>query len=144
MRRVYFSHPLPMHRTKTEEDATRILSRQWKGCEVINPFTCKKSELESLRRSCEIMAGLAIDGKYPFIVWNDLNVARDAGTEIFTLNYGGEDCLVPSLLEGLQEDFEKLSYEDTQKLYRSILGSGAKSMISSLFLGKFGRKRTLF
>lgn len=54
--------------------------------EIINPSDYGlKSDLKSVIRSSDVVVGMAIENRYTFLVWNELNEAEKHGAEIYTI-----------------------------------------------------------
>ncbi|MHC1604646.1 MAG: hypothetical protein ACXQTP_01560 [Candidatus Methanofastidiosia archaeon] len=147
MKYAYFSHPALSYHTHTEEASIRLIKEELKLKKVINPFDYKgrqKKELRGLLEKADVVVGLSVFEKYPFIVWNDMDYALSLKKKIFTINLPTIKTETLKLEKGFVEDYPKLSPKETEKVYKYILKEETKGAISSLFFGKLGRCKRIF
>ncbi|HPR41667.1 MAG TPA: hypothetical protein PK718_03855 [Candidatus Methanofastidiosa archaeon] len=140
---AYFSHPYLTYHTDTEDIAIRILKKHLEVGNVINPYDFKgrnKEKLGEMLQGSDVVVGMSLFGKYPYIVWKDMEYGSSIGKKVYTLNFPTERTEPMELGTGFFEGYERLSVEETDQLYSDIMKEESKGIISRLFLGKLGKK----
>jgi len=143
MLKAYFSHPSLTYHTNTEELAIRIVKKRLGIDKIINPYDFKgrkKEKLGEMLLESDIVIGMSLYEKYPYIVWNDMEYGISSEKEVYTLNVPIERSDPMELGKGFFDEYVKLSLEETDKLYSNILKEERKGIMSRLFLGKLGKK----
>jgi len=143
---AYFSHPSLSYHTNTEKMAIRIMKKELSVDKVINPYDFKgrkKEKLNQMLKESDMVIGMSVYEKYPYIVWNDMEYGISLDKEVHTINFPSDRTGPMVLDEGMKDEYERLSLEDTDKLYSDIMKEDSKGLLSRLFLGKLG-KRTVF
>lgn len=146
MATIYFSHPSLSYHTDTEEKAIIIMKRDLGAKKIINPYDYKRKDKEKLGqmlKDSDMVVGMSVYGSYPYIVWNDLEYGISLEKRIFTLDFPVDRASPFKLAEGVDVKYKKLSPEETDSLYKDIMKEDSKGIISTLFLGKLG-KRSVF
>ncbi|MBN1785985.1 MAG: hypothetical protein JW825_03195 [Candidatus Methanofastidiosa archaeon] len=135
-----------MYHTETEEKLISIIRNGLKADKVINPYDFKGKKKEALGqflRDSDMVVGLSIYEKYPYIVWSDLEYGASLEKEIYTINFPSDRESTFVLRSGFYDEFPRLSLEETDILYSKIMKDDSKGLLSRLFFGRLGRK-TIF
>jgi len=143
MATIYFSHPSLSYHSDTEEKAILIMRKGLGAKSIINPYDYKRKDKDNLGqmlKDSEIVVGMSVYGNYPYIVWNDMEYGLSLEKRVYTLDFPADRASPLKLAEGMNENYNRLSPEETDNLYRDIMKEDSKGIISSLFLGKLGKK----
>ncbi|MFW5912572.1 MAG: hypothetical protein ACOCSA_00175 [Candidatus Hadarchaeota archaeon] len=132
--RVYFSHPTFTYRTDTEEFCVDMIKERWGNVEkVVNPLEYGlKHDVMSLISSSEKVVGMSVLDKYTFLVWNELERAREEGAEVYTIRVQNKEK-IGGIEKGMPEDIVKLSKEESEKFTNELLKENRDGLISTIF-----------
>ncbi len=136
---VYFSHPVFSHRTKTERRCMKML-KELNPKEVINPANLGlRHDIREQIHRADAVVGMAVSGKFTYVVWKELELGKERGAEVFTLMVENKNDLGP-LVEGIPKDIVKLSQEDSKEFVECMIASDLRESVLSLFIGNLGRR----
>ena len=114
--KIYFSHPSFTYHTKTEKRCIRFIRSKFENLEkIINPasFGALKDSKSQIQDS-DIIVGMAIENKYTFLVWKEIEFAQKNELKVFSINANNKNQ-ISDITEGMKEDYEKLSREESHK-----------------------------
>ena len=137
--KVYFSHPTPTFRTRTETVCLEIINEYFDPDEIINPsnFGLKK-DLKSTIQKSNIVVGMAIENKYTFLVWNEMEEGKKHGADLYTIRAKDKENIGP-MEKGFPEVTRKLSRKQSEKFTGELLDENRSSLFSLLF-GNWGSR----
>ncbi|MBS3788210.1 hypothetical protein KGY63_00695 [Candidatus Bipolaricaulota bacterium] len=137
--RVYFSHPTFTFRTRTETTCVEIIDEVLDPDEIVNPTEYGlKDDLKSIVHGCDVVVGMAIENKYTFLVWNEMEEGKEHGADIYTIRVKNKEN-IGELEKGFQEGTKRLSQEETDKFTGELLKQNRSSFLTLLF-GNWGRR----
>ncbi len=136
---VYFSHPVFSHRTKTERRCMKIL-KKLNPKEVINPANLGlRHDIEEQINRSDAIVGMAVSGKFTYVVGKELELAEERGAELFTLMVENKNDIGP-LVEGVPKEIVHLSQEESKEFVERMITGDLRESILSLFIGNLGRR----
>lgn len=133
---VYFSHPTFIFRTDTEKYCIRMIKEDIDDVEkVVNPLEYGlKHEVRSYIRKSDAVVGLAISGKYTFLVWNEMKEGRKWGTDLYTIRVQNKEK-IGEIEKGMPGDIRKLSKDESEQFTKELMKEN-KETFWSILLGK--------
>lgn len=136
---IYFSHPSFLFKTKTERACVDII-KELNALEIINPadYGIKDKAAEKISR-CDAVVGVAISNKFTYAVWKEMEIGIKTGSDIYTFFVESKNDIGP-LVEGIPEDVEKLSKEQSENFVSQIFSGDMRESFFSMFLGHIGRR----
>lgn len=138
--KLYFSHPTFTYKTKTETTCLRILEKALETEEIINPSDYGiRTDPRELVDKADAVVGMAVSDKYTFLVWNEMDYGKSKNLDLYTLMVEDKNNIGP-LVEGIVDDIEKLSKEESKRFSRSIMVKGSRESFFSIFIGNWGRR----
>lgn len=131
--RVYFSHPTMTFRTRTETTCLEIIDEVLDPDEIINPIDFGlKDDLRSVVRDCDVVVGMAIEDKYTFLVWNEMEEGSRYGADIYTIRVKDKEH-IGELEEGFPEGVQQLSREKSDEFTGELMKENRSSVLSLIF-----------
>ncbi|MFQ6087328.1 MAG: hypothetical protein ACE5K0_00295 [Candidatus Methanofastidiosia archaeon] len=124
--KLYFSHPTLTFHTKTERECLEFLRSKFRDSKIINPadYGFKgKGFFENLISSSRIVCGLVIFEKYTYGVLKEMEYGVNLGKEVYTIASESKEEFFRTKLrlkEGMPSEYERLSWEQTKKLYSEL------------------------
>ena len=137
--KVYFSHPTLTFRTRTESTVMEIIESSLDPEELINPadFGLKDDLREKVRES-DVVVGMAIEGKFTFLVWNELAEAEEHGADVYTIRLKNKEN-IGKLRKGYPAKVKKLGREESREFTGDLLKENRSSWLGLLF-GNWGSR----
>mgnify|MGYP006310654427 CR=1 FL=1 len=137
--KIYFSHPTFTYNTKTERACKKIINKGLKPEGIIDPSNYGlTADLKELISKTDGVVGIAISGKYTFLVWNEMEYGEENDKDLYTLFVKDKNDIGP-LVEGMPEDLKKLSRSESKKFSTEIT-KGYRDSFFSIFVGNWGRR----
>ncbi len=137
--KVYFSHPTLTFRTRTESIILDVIEDSLEPEEIINPANYGlKDDLRSMIQEVDIVVGMAIENKFTFLVWNEMEEGQDHGADLYTIRVKNKEN-VGVLEEGFPEGTRKLDREESDSFTGELLEENRSSWLGLLF-GDWGSR----
>jgi hypothetical protein len=139
-RMVYFIHPPATYNTRTERSVTELIkNRIGDDIKVISPSKLSRGRIRRWKEEvamCSAVVGMALEGNYTVSVWTVLEYAQEKRLPVYTVEVdeGGHRWK-----DGILEDIEKLSAEESRKFVRRVTLGSTKDMLLGMFIG--GRRK---
>ncbi|KXA90879.1 hypothetical protein AKJ64_05150 [candidate division MSBL1 archaeon SCGC-AAA259E17] len=133
---VYFSHPTFTYQTDTEEFCVDMIRENFNNVkEVVNPleYGLKKNVRKIIRES-DVVVGMAISGKYTFLVHNEMEDGRKGGADLYTIRVQNKEK-IGKIEKGMPEEIRKLSRKESNRYTKELMKENRESFWS-LLLGK--------
>ncbi len=125
---IYLAQPFILYHTPTEGMCKSYLRDYFDAGRIYTPLDFRKKEktfFDQLMSQSDLVVGVALEEKYCYSVWQDLDYAESIRKPIFTLTVRtvigeiGGSYVNLNLIEGMQ-DFEKLNWDKTRSFYRKM------------------------
>lgn len=137
--KLYFSHPTLTFRTKTEEISLEVIKDSLEPDEIVNPADYGlKDDLRSMVREADAVVGMAIEDKFTFLVWNEMDEGQEHGADLYTIKAKNKEN-VGILEEGFPEGTSKLNREESESFTSELLKENRSRWLGLLF-GNWGSK----
>lgn len=137
--KVYFSHPTITFRTRTETTCAEIIDEVLDPDEIVNPTEFGlKDDLKSIVHGCDVVVGMAIENKYTFLVWNEMEEGKSGGAEVYTLRVKNKET-IGELEQGFPEGVRKLPREESDRFTGELMKENRGSLFGLLF-GNWGSR----
>jgi len=137
--KVYFSHPTLTFRTRTESIILDVIEGSLEPDEIINPANYGlKDDLRSMIQAVDVVVGMAIENKFTFLVWNEMEEGQDHGADLYTIRVKNKEN-VGVLEEGFPEGTSKLDREESDNFTGELLKENRSSWLGLLF-GDWGSR----
>lgn len=137
---VYLSEPTILYNTRTEKAIVRIIEEELGAERILVPSSYGlRSTFHMIARARALVA-VAVMGKLTAGVVAEIEEAGRRGVPVYTLEIArkGED-LEYALVEGVPEELERLSMEETDRFYNELRGEDLPK-VTDIFFGKGRRK----
>lgn len=134
---IYMSEPTILYNTKSEKACVEIIEENFSSSNIIVPSKYGLKPTEHLIEKAEIFVAVAILGKFTSLVVRELEIAQTLNKKIYTLEIArkGDKGLAYALVEGIPEEIEKLTPEQTNELYETFRREDFSGFMK-LFLGE--------
>ena len=132
--KIYFSHPTFTYHTKTEKRCIRLIQTKFENLtKIINPasFGALKDSKSQIKES-DIIIGLAINNKYTFLVWKEIEYSQKNNSKIYSINATNKNQ-IGDIKKGLLDEHEKLDRDKSEKFKKNIQAND--NTIKSILLG---------
>jgi hypothetical protein len=136
-KQVYFIQPSITYNSRTERYTNDLIKSEIGGdVKIISPSKLSTKRIRKWKedlKSCDAVVGLALEMKYTISVWTVLEYAEEKKIPVYTVEVdeGGYNWK-----EGIVEDIEKLSYEETRRFTRDISLGSTSEMVTGLLFGR--------
>lgn len=132
--KVYFSHPTFTFGTDTEEFCVGMIRDYFEDVqEVVNPSDFGlKHDVKSLVCNSDKVVGMAVMGRYTFLVWNEMEEGEREGADLFTIDVQNKEK-IGEIERGMPEDIQKLSKEESEKFTNDLLTETREGVLSVIF-----------
>lgn len=136
-RQVYFIHPSITYNSRTERYTFDLIKSEiGDDVKIISPSTLSTNRVRKWKEdvvACHAVVGLALERKYTISVWTVLEYAEEKKIPVYTVEVdeGGYNWK-----EGIVDDVEKLSYEETRRFARDITLGSTREMFTGLIFGR--------
>ncbi len=138
---VYLSEPTFLYHTRTEKAILKIIEEKLNSNNILVPSKYGLRDTSDRIRDAEYFVAVAPLGKFTSLVGREVKLAQELGVKIFTLLIARKgDELVYLWVEGVPEDVEWLSPEETMEFTKTFINSEFMDFLKhGLFFGS--RKR---
>ncbi|MEO2151477.1 MAG: hypothetical protein ABGW50_02325 [Thermococcus sp.] len=138
---VYLTEPTFLYHTRTERAIVEIIEEKLNSNNILVPSKYGMRDTSDRIKEAEYLVAVAPLGKFTSLVGREVKLAQELGVKIFTLLIARkENELVYLWVEGVPEDIEWLSPEETMEFTKTFLNSEFMDYLrKGLFLGS--RKR---
>ena len=120
---VYLSEPTILYHTQTEKAVLEIIEEKLNSTNVILPSRYGLKGTSHMIKDAEVFVAVAIIGKFTSLVVEEIKIARSLGKRIYTLTVARKENVIHYMFhEGIPEDIEWLSPEETERLYEDFRG----------------------
>ncbi|NJE08508.1 hypothetical protein E3E31_08230 [Thermococcus sp. M39] len=131
---IYLSEPTIIYHTQTEKVILEILEEKLGSNNVILPSNYGLKGTSHMIKDAELFVAVAIIGKFTSLVVNEINIAQELGKKIYTLNIARKGDEVEYIFtEGIPEDIEWLTPEETNQLYEDFRGEEFSGFMKFFF-----------
>lgn len=121
---VYLSEPTLLYNTKTEKAIVEIIQEKLGSDNILIPSKYGMRDTSHRIPEAEYFVAVAPLGKFTSLVGREVKIALEHGVKVYTLLIARkEDELVYLWVEGIPEDVEWLSPEETMEFTKSFLNS---------------------
>ncbi|NJE54669.1 hypothetical protein [Thermococcus sp. 21S9] len=138
---VYLTEPTFLYHTRTERAIVEIIEEKLNSNNILVPSKYGIRDTSNRIKEAEYLVAVAPLGKFTSLVGREVKLAQELGIKIFTLLIARkENELVYLWVEGVPEDVEWLSPEETLEFTKTFLNSEFMDYLrKGLFFGS--RKR---
>ena len=131
---IYLSEPTIIYHTQTEKVILEILEEKLGSNNVILPSDYGLKGTSHMIGDAEIFVAVAIIGKFTSLVVNEIRIAQRLGKRIYTLNIARKGDEVEYIFtEGIPEDIDWLTPEETKQLYEDFRGEEFSGFMKFFF-----------
>ncbi|AHF80767.1 hypothetical protein [Thermococcus paralvinellae] len=131
---IYLSEPTIIYHTQTEKVILEILEEKLGSNNVILPSDYGLKGTSHMIKDAELFVAVAIIGKFTSLVVNEIKIAQELGKKIYTLNIARKgDEIEYIFTEGIPEDIEWLTSEETNQLYEDFRGEEFSGFMKFFF-----------
>ena len=131
---VYLSEPTIIYHTQTEKVILKILEEKLGSNNVVLPSDYGLKGTSHMIKDAEFFVAVAIIGKFTSLVVNEIRIAQELGKKIYTLNIARKgDEIEYIFTEGIPEDIEWLTPEETNQLYEDFRGEEFSGFMKFFF-----------
>ncbi|BAD85872.1 hypothetical protein, conserved [Thermococcus kodakarensis KOD1] len=121
---VYLSEPTLLYNTKTEKAIVGIIREKLNTDNILVPSKYGMRDTSKYIPKASYFVAIAPLGKFTSLVGREVRIALENGVKVYTLLIAREgDELVYLWVEGVPEDVEWLSPEETMEFTKSFLNS---------------------
>jgi len=121
---VYLSEPTFLYHTRTEKAILEIIEEKLDSNNILVPSKYGMRDTSHRIKDAEYLVAVAPLGKFTSLVGREVKIAQELGVKIFTIIITREgDELVYLWVEGVPEDIEWLSPEETMEFTKTFLNS---------------------
>ncbi|AMQ18905.1 hypothetical protein [Thermococcus peptonophilus] len=121
---VYLSEPTLLYNTKTEKAIVEIIREKLNTDNILIPSKYGMRDTSKYIPKADYFVAIAPLGKFTSLVGREVKIALEHGVKVYTLLIAREgDELVYLWVEGVPEDVEWLSPEETLEFTKSFLNS---------------------
>ncbi|ASJ01239.1 hypothetical protein [Thermococcus gorgonarius] len=121
---VYLSEPTFLYHTRTEKAIVEIIEEKLNSTNILVPSRYGLRDTSGRIKEAEYLVAVAPLGKFTSLVGREVKIAQEFGVKVFTLLIAREgDELVYLWVEGVPEDIEWLSPEETEEFMKIFLNS---------------------
>lgn len=136
-KQIYFIHPSITYNSRTERYTNELIKSEIGGnVKIISPSKLSTKRIREWKedlKSCDAVVGLALEMKYTISVWTVLEYAEEKKIPVYTVEAGEGGY---NWKEGIVDDIEKLSYEETRRFTRDISLGSTSEMVTGLLFGR--------
>ncbi|AIU69658.1 hypothetical protein TEU_04520 [Thermococcus eurythermalis] len=121
---VYLTEPTFLYHTKTEKAILEIIEEKLGSNNVLVPSDYGMRDTSDRIKEAEYLVAVAPLGKFSSLVCREVKIAQELGVKICTLLIAREgNELVYLWVEGIPEDVEWLSPEETMEFTKTFINS---------------------
>ncbi|WP_175059079.1 hypothetical protein [Thermococcus sp. 2319x1] len=132
---IYVSEPTIIYHTQTERALLRIIEERLNSNNIILPSDYGLKPTHHMIKNAEIFVAIGIVGKFTSLVSREIQIAQELKKKIYTINVARKgNEIYYDFFEGIPDDMEWLSEEETQKLYEDFRGEEFSGFMK-VFLG---------
>ncbi|MDV3104021.1 hypothetical protein [Thermococcus waiotapuensis] len=132
---VYLSEPTFLYHTRTEKAIVEIIREKLDSTNVLVPSKYGLKDTSERIKEAKYFVAVAPLGKFTSLVGREVKMAQELGVEVFTLLIAREeDELVYLWVEGIPEEVEWLSPEETEEFMKTFLNSEFIDYMKNAFL----------
>jgi len=138
---VYLTEPTFLYHTRTERAIVEIIEEKLNSNNILVPSKYGLRDTSDRIKEAEYLVAVAPLGKFTSLVGREVKLAQELGVKILTLVIARkENELVYLWVEGIPEDVEWLSPEETMEFMKTFVNSEFMDFLKhGLFFGS--RKR---
>lgn len=120
---IYISEPTIIYHTQTERAILKVIEEKLNSNNFILPSDYGLKPTSHMISEAEIFVAISIVGKFTSLVVREIKTAQELKKRIYTLNVArkGEEIYY-DFVEGIPEEIEWLSEEETNQLYENFRG----------------------
>ncbi|USS40619.1 hypothetical protein NF865_10085 [Thermococcus aggregans] len=131
---IYLSEPTIIYHTQTEKAVLKIIEERLNSNNFILPSDYGLKPTHHMIKDAEIFVAVGIIGKFTSLVVREIKIAQELKKKIYTINVARKgDEIYYDFFEGIPEDIEWLSEEETQKLYEDFRGEAFSGFMKFFF-----------
>lgn len=133
---VYLSEPTILYNTRTEKAVLQIIEEELNPERILVPSRYGLRSTFHMIGDAKALVAVAIMGKLTAGVVAEIEEAEKKGVPVYTLEIArrGED-IEYALVEGVPEELERLSMEETDRFYNEFRGEDLPK-VTDIFFGK--------
>jgi hypothetical protein len=121
---VYLSEPTMLYHTKTEKVIVEVIREKLNTDNILIPSKYGMRDTSKRIPEADYFVAVAPLGKFTSLVGREVKIALENGIKVYTLLIARKgDELVYLWVEGVPEDIEWLSPEETMEFTKSFLNS---------------------
>ncbi|USG99080.1 hypothetical protein K1720_05890 [Thermococcus argininiproducens] len=132
---IYIGEPTIIYHTQTERAILKIIEERLNSNNFILPSEYGLKPTLHMIRDAEVFVAIGIVGKFTSLVVREIKTAQELKKKIYTLNVARKgNEIYYDFFEGIPEDMEWLSEEETNQLYEDFRGEEFSGFMK-IFLG---------
>ncbi len=132
---IYVSEPTIIYHTQTERALLKVIEERLNSNNFILPSDYGLKPTHHMIKDAEIFIAIGIVGKFTSLVGREIKIAQEFKKKIYTINVARKgNEIYYDFFEGIPENMEWLSEEETQKLYEAFRGEEFSGFMK-VFLG---------
>ncbi|WP_297499781.1 hypothetical protein [Thermococcus sp.] len=137
---VYLSEPTFLYHTRTEKAIVEIIGEKLNTDNILVPSKYGLRDTSDRIPKAEYLVAVAPLGKFTSLVGREVKIGQELGIKVFTLLIAREeDELVYLWVEGIPEEVEWLSPEETEEFMKTFLNREFMDYLKNALL--FGSRR---
>ncbi|MDN5321459.1 MAG: hypothetical protein PWP49_1879 [Thermococcaceae archaeon] len=118
---IYISEPTIIYHTQTEKVVLKVIEEKLNSNNFIIPSDYGLKPTHHMIKDAEVFVAIGIVGKFTSLVCREIKIAQELKKRIYTINVARKgDMVYYDFFEGIPDDIEWLSEEETRKLYEEF------------------------
>ncbi len=131
---IYLSEPTLLYHTKTEKAILEVIEEKLGSNNILVPSDYGLRDTSGRIKDAEAFVAIAVLGKFTSLVGREVKMAQELGKKIYTMTVARkEDSLVYFFQEGVPDDVEWLSPEETMEFTKTFLNVDFMNAIKNVW-----------